>query len=124
MNILEEWEITPEQLTKLLAENPSLRGMLFGYVAELKLREIVTSIPGVSFSVKFGIASHVSGQNQVACRFPALNAPGNGGIFRKELGLSGFHSEIISRFGIFVNLAARFFELPQRTAAKGVVRRS
>ncbi len=53
MNILEEWEITPEQLTKLLAENPSLRGMLLGYVAELKLREIVTSIPGVSFSVKF-----------------------------------------------------------------------
>jgi len=37
--------LTPEQLTKLLAENPSLRGMLFGYVAELKLREIVTSIP-------------------------------------------------------------------------------
>ncbi len=53
MNILEEWEITPEQLTKLLVENPSLRGMLFGYVAELKLREIVTAIPGVSFSVKF-----------------------------------------------------------------------
>lgn len=53
MSILTEWEITPQQLTELLEENPSLRGMLLGYVAELKLKEIVTSIPNVSYTVKF-----------------------------------------------------------------------
>jgi len=45
--ILDEWEINAFQLTVLLQENPSLRGMLFGYVAELKLREIISSFPGV-----------------------------------------------------------------------------
>lgn len=53
MNILEKWDITPEQLTLLLDENPSLRGILLGYVAELKLKEVVASIPGVSYSIKF-----------------------------------------------------------------------
>ncbi|HRQ39311.1 MAG TPA: restriction endonuclease [Chloroflexota bacterium] len=53
MTILSDWEITPEQLTELLKENPSLRGMLLGYVAELKLKELVTSLPGVSYTMKF-----------------------------------------------------------------------
>jgi hypothetical protein len=52
LSILTEWEITPEQLTELLAENPSLRGMLLGYVAEMKLKELVTAIPGVTYTVK------------------------------------------------------------------------
>ena len=52
-SVLDEWDITPEQLTQLLDENPSLRGMLLGYVAELKLREIITSFAGVSFTTKF-----------------------------------------------------------------------
>jgi hypothetical protein len=38
LSILEQWDITPEQLTILLNENPSLRGIMLGYVAELKLR--------------------------------------------------------------------------------------
>ena len=53
MSILTEWGITPQQLTELLEENPSLRGMLLGYVAELKLKEIVTSISHVSYTVKY-----------------------------------------------------------------------
>ncbi len=53
MNILEEWDITAEQFTQLLDENPSLRGMLLGYVAELKLREIITTFPEISFVTKF-----------------------------------------------------------------------
>lgn len=53
MTILEEWDITAEQLTTLLNENPSLRGMLLGYTAELKLKEIITSFPEVSFTTKF-----------------------------------------------------------------------
>lgn len=39
-NILDKWEITPYELTQLLAQNPSLRGMLFGYVAEFKLEQL------------------------------------------------------------------------------------
>lgn len=53
MSILDEWEITPEQITTLLDENPSLRGMLLGYVAELKLKEIITSFPEISYITKF-----------------------------------------------------------------------
>ncbi|MCY3871509.1 MAG: restriction endonuclease [Gemmatimonadetes bacterium] len=53
MTILEEWSITPEQLTDLLGENPSLRGMLFGYVAELKLKERIAAFPEVSSITKF-----------------------------------------------------------------------
>jgi len=53
MTILEEWDITVEQLTNLLNENPSLKGMLLGYTAELKLKEIITLLPEVSFITKF-----------------------------------------------------------------------
>lgn len=53
MTILDEWGITPEQLTILLDENPSLRGMLFGYVAEVKLKEKIAAFPEVSFTTKF-----------------------------------------------------------------------
>lgn len=48
MTILQEWGITPEQLTDLLDENSSLRGMLLGYVAELKLKERIVTFPEVS----------------------------------------------------------------------------
>ena len=51
--IMDEWEVTANELTLLLQENPSLRGMLFGYVAELKLREIVSSFPGIKSMKKF-----------------------------------------------------------------------
>jgi len=53
LTVLDEWEITAEQLSQLLAENPSLRGMLLGYVAELKLRELIASFSEVSFTTKF-----------------------------------------------------------------------
>jgi hypothetical protein len=53
VNILEKWDLTPEQLTVLLDENPSLRGMLLGYVAEFKLKEIISSFPEISYMTKF-----------------------------------------------------------------------
>lgn len=53
MNILEEWGVSSEQLSEIVAQNPSLRGMLFGYVAEIKLREIIASFPGVTYMTKF-----------------------------------------------------------------------
>ena len=53
MTILDEWNITAEQLTEMLDANPSLRGMLLGYAAEVKLKEIITSFPEVSYTTKF-----------------------------------------------------------------------
>jgi hypothetical protein len=51
--VLDRWTITPQGLTKAIDENPSLRGMLFGYVAEYKLREMwFENRPGVSLHVK------------------------------------------------------------------------
>lgn len=38
--ILDRWTITAEELTVAVDENPSLRGMLLGYVAEYKLRSM------------------------------------------------------------------------------------
>jgi hypothetical protein len=41
--ILEQWEITAEELTLLVQRNPSLRGIMLGYVAEFKLLRCLTS---------------------------------------------------------------------------------
>ncbi|MCK4794520.1 MAG: hypothetical protein KAV87_62905 [Desulfobacteraceae bacterium] len=53
MTILDDWGISALQLTELLDENPSLKGMLLGYVAELKLKEIILSFPEVSHTTKY-----------------------------------------------------------------------
>lgn len=53
MTIFEEWSVTAEQLSEVIAHNPSLRGMLFGYVAEIKLRELISSFPEVTYMTKF-----------------------------------------------------------------------
>ncbi|NLF09579.1 MAG: restriction endonuclease [Pirellulaceae bacterium] len=51
--ILERWSLTAEELTTAIDENPSLRGMLLGYVAEYKLRTMwFTGKPNVSHYIK------------------------------------------------------------------------
>ena len=47
-NILEHWSITVDELSQAILENGSLRGMVFGYVAEIKLRELIASHSDVS----------------------------------------------------------------------------
>lgn len=51
-NILERWSITVEELSQAILENGSLRGMVFGYVAEIKLRNILRSAGTVASLVK------------------------------------------------------------------------
>ena len=51
--ILDEWDITAEELTLVMGENPSLRGMVFGYVAELKLKEQIAAFDNVTYFTKF-----------------------------------------------------------------------
>lgn len=38
VTILERWQISAEELTQIVDENPSLRGFIFGYVSEYKAR--------------------------------------------------------------------------------------
>lgn len=52
-NILERWQITAEELTELIDANPSMRGNMFGYVAEMKLRKIWFSGERVTQAVKY-----------------------------------------------------------------------
>jgi hypothetical protein len=50
--ILDRWQLSPQQLTEIIDQNPSLRGMLVGYVAEMKVREIWFSSPRVESARK------------------------------------------------------------------------
>jgi hypothetical protein len=38
--ILDRWQVTAEELTQIIDQNPSLRGMILGYLAELKLEQL------------------------------------------------------------------------------------
>ena len=51
-SLLRRWDITEEHLTEVVDQNPSLRGMLFGYVAEVKLRQQIGGNDQVTNMVK------------------------------------------------------------------------
>ena len=51
-SILERWDITAEELTEVIDRNPSLRGMILGYLAEMKLEQIWLSGQDISNVVK------------------------------------------------------------------------
>ena len=47
-SILARWNFTDEELTQLIDNNPSLRGMVLGYLAEMKLERLWLSDPRFS----------------------------------------------------------------------------
>lgn len=47
-SILERWGITEHELTELVDQNPSLRGIMLGYVAEKKFHDIFLEHPDVT----------------------------------------------------------------------------
>lgn len=51
-NILHRWGLTAEELTQIIDANPSMRGMLFGYVAEYKLQRMYFEDPRITALVK------------------------------------------------------------------------
>lgn len=52
-SILARWQITAEELTELVDANPSMRGNMFGYVVEMKLRKMWFSSEHVTHAVKY-----------------------------------------------------------------------
>jgi len=50
--LLDTWSITAEELSEIVDANPSLRGMLAGYVAEFKLAEFLSKNATVTDSFK------------------------------------------------------------------------
>ncbi len=51
--ILERWQITAEELTEIVDKNPSMRGNMFGYVAEMKLHKLWFSSWRVTQATKY-----------------------------------------------------------------------
>ena len=51
-SILQRWGITEDQLTELVDQNPSLRGMLLGYVAEKKFHDFFLNNPEITAKMK------------------------------------------------------------------------
>jgi transcriptional regulator with XRE-family HTH domain len=51
-SILERWEISEDELTEIVDSQPSLRGMMLGYVAEFKLAAFMDAHDHVSDSFK------------------------------------------------------------------------
>jgi|GEM_PF-3464906 len=43
--ILKRWGLTEQELTDIVDQNPSMRGLMLGYVAEYKLRNMHFSDP-------------------------------------------------------------------------------
>ncbi|RLG20529.1 restriction endonuclease [Candidatus Micrarchaeota archaeon] len=43
-----EWDLTPEEINEIIAENPPVLSTLFGYVAEYKLKKIWLSRSGIT----------------------------------------------------------------------------
>lgn len=51
--ILEKWQITAEELTQIVNDNPSLRGFIFGYVSEYKVRAYFDGHAGIKNVMKY-----------------------------------------------------------------------
>ncbi len=51
--ILEKWQITVEELTRIVEDNPSLRGFMFGYISEYKARTYFAGHDGITNLIKY-----------------------------------------------------------------------
>jgi hypothetical protein len=51
-SILERWGITEQELTELVDQNPSLRGIMLGYVAEKKFHDTFLTHPDIHEAAK------------------------------------------------------------------------
>jgi hypothetical protein len=47
-DLLSAWNLTRAELSEIVAENPSMRGLMFGFVAEYKLKKLWLAKEGIS----------------------------------------------------------------------------
>ncbi|MGA3070444.1 MAG: hypothetical protein ABSD43_09535 [Terracidiphilus sp.] len=52
LSLLEAWSITAEDLSEIVSENPSMRGLMFGFVAEYKLKRLWLMRPEIENLVR------------------------------------------------------------------------
>jgi hypothetical protein len=52
-NILQRWDLSADELTLVIDENPSLRGFMSGYIAEFQLKKFLKRTPGISNIIKY-----------------------------------------------------------------------
>lgn len=53
MGVLEQWKVSLEEIDEVVSANPSLRGFLFGYLNEYKLRKMWFSDPRIQDLKKY-----------------------------------------------------------------------
>lgn len=53
MGFLSEWGVTRKEIDEIITASPSLRGILFGYLAEYKLRKLYFADPRVTDIMKY-----------------------------------------------------------------------
>lgn len=52
-SVFHKWEISENEFTKIVGENPSLRGFVFGYVSEYKVRSYLAECAGITDIKKY-----------------------------------------------------------------------
>lgn len=65
--ILERWHLTADELTKIVDLNPSLRGIMIGYVAEFQVQKILLDEPRISNIHKFDDHDRSKGKKNDVC---------------------------------------------------------
>jgi len=51
-SFFKKWDITEQEFTELIEDNPSLRGMILGYIAEQKFQSICLNHPAITATSK------------------------------------------------------------------------
>ena len=65
-SILDRWDFTADELTRLIDDNPSLGGMVLGYLAELKLEGILQADERVTDVFKYDDHDRTGSGDRVA----------------------------------------------------------
>lgn len=66
-DILEQWHLTADELTQIVDANPSLRGFMFGYIAEFQLKKIFLSDVRISNIHKYDDHDRTTGKKNDLC---------------------------------------------------------
>ncbi len=89
MGLLEDWQLTQSELSEIIENRPSARGILFGFVAEYKLSKLPDASSGVSHVASRGWAGEDAPRRPWASReFAAASATRTSARARRAEGRS------------------------------------